>query len=137
MSKIFPLSVCVGIAATACLLLTGCLGSGDGLVPVTGKVTFDGAPIEDGRIQFRSIEGDQRAFAGVIENGEYTVRVEPGPTAVEIRASRLIEGKFDESNPGEPAPMGEMYIPEKYNSRTELEVTVEGSEVQKDFELTS
>ncbi len=137
MPKALPLSLCAGVSAVACLLLAGCLGSGDGLVPVTGEVSFDGTPVEDGRIQFRSLEGDRRAYSGVIEDGTYNVRVEPGTASVEIRASRLIEGKFDESNPGERAPMGEMYIPEKYNSRTELEVTVEGSEVKKDFELTS
>jgi len=113
----------------------GCGGSADGLQELTGKVTYNGEPIPEGRIQFRSLDASQHAYAGVIQDGQYTVRIAPGPAAVEIRASRLIPGKYDESNPGERAPVGEMYIPEKYNSRTELQVTIEPSTVSEDFDL--
>ena len=102
---------------------------------LTGKVTYNGEPVPEGRIQFRALDEGQQAYAGTIENGQYLVRVAPGPAAVEIRASRLIPGKFDESNPGEREPVGEMYIPEKYNSRTELQVTIEPSTVAENFDL--
>jgi hypothetical protein len=120
----------------ALLTLVGC-SAGDGLVEVGGTVTFDGAPIQDGRIQFRSTEGDQQAYAGLIENGKYVIRVAPGPALVEVRASRLIPGKFVEANPGEKDPVGEMYIPEKYNSRTELRATVETAKLEQNFDLVS
>ncbi len=113
----------------------GCGGSGDGLQELTGRVTYNGEPIPEGRIQFRALDEGQHAYAGTIENGQYTVRVAPGPTAVEIRASRLIPGKYDESNPGEREPVGEMYIPEKYNSRTELQVTIDPSAETENFDL--
>src|SRR5690606_31258058 len=117
------------------LSLTGC-GSSDGLQMVSGTVSYNGTPLPEGRIQFRSLEGDQKAYAGGIENGEYSVRVAPGPASVEIRASRPVPGKFDESNPGEKEQVGEMYIPEKYNSRTELRVDVQPSTEKENFELT-
>ena len=120
----------------ALLTLVGC-SAGDGLVEIGGTVTFDGEPIPDGRIQFRSTEGDQQAYAGLIENGRYSLRVAPGPASVEVRASRLIPGKFVEVNPGEKDQAGEMYIPEKYNSRTELKVTVETSKPDQNFDLVS
>jgi hypothetical protein len=119
-------------------LAIGCPGGGGlDLQTVTGTVTFDGVPIEDGRIQFRSTEGDQRSFSSVITNGMYEIETATGPMRVEVRASRLIEGKFDESNPDEKVPMGEMYIPAKYNSRSELttEVPTDGDTI--DFDLTS
>ncbi len=122
----------------ACLLspLTGC-GSSDGLVLVSGTVTFDGAPVPEGTIQFRALEGDQKAYASSIIDGKYEARIEPGPASVEVRASRIVEGKFDESNPGEKVPVGEMYIPEKYNSRTSLNVTVESDKLDENFDLLS
>lgn len=118
------------------LTFAGCMGSGDGLVPVTGTVSFDGAPIPEGRIQFRMTEGDRKAYAAQIVDGTYAARVEPGPASVEVRASRLIPGKMDESNPDDPQPVGEMYIPEKYNSRTELTAQIEGATDSEDFALT-
>lgn len=117
------------------LACVGCGGEADGLQELTGRVTYNGEPIPEGRIQFRSLDEGQHAYAGVIENGQYTVRVAPGPAAVEIRASRLIPGKFDESNPGEQQPVGEMYIPAKYNSRTELQVRIDPTTVSEDFAL--
>ena len=119
-------------SSLACM---GCGGDADGLQELTGRVTYNGEPIPEGRIQFRSLDESQHAYAGVIQDGQYTVRVAPGPAAVEVRASRLIPGKYDESNPGEPVPVGEMYIPEKYNSRTELQVRIDESTVSEDFAL--
>lgn len=119
-------------------LLAGCPGgSGLDLQPVTGTVTFDGEPVEDGRVQFREVEGDQRSFSGLIENGKYTMEAMTGKMRVEVRASRIIPGKFDESNPGEKEPIGKMYIPEKYNSRSELTADVPSGGGVIDFTLTS
>ncbi len=115
-------------------VVPGC-GPGDGLAGLTGQVTFDGAPIPEGRIQFHMQSGDQKAFVAPIVDGRYDIRLEPGPAKVEIRASRPVPGKVDRSNPGEEAPMGEMYIPEKYNSRTELSVNVGNGTTESDFDL--
>lgn len=118
-------------------LLVGCPGGGaDGMQKVTGSVTYNGEPIEDGRVQFRQVDGDQRSFSGMIENGKYTIETATGSMLVEVRASKLIPGKFDESNPDEKAPMGKMYIPEKYNSRTELTANVTAGSGPIDFTLT-
>jgi hypothetical protein len=126
----------MGVAVCLLASLSGC-GSSDGLVQVSGLVTYDGAPIPEGTIQFRALEGDQKAYASPSGDGKYEARVEPGPASVEVRASRIVEGKFDESNPGEKVPVGEMYIPEKYNSRTELKVTVESDKLDENFDLVS
>lgn len=117
------------------LMLVGCMGSSDDLVSVSGNVSFDGEPISEGRIQFRMNDGDRKAYSGQIIDGSYLVRVEPGPAKVEVRASRLIPGKMDESNPDDPQPVGEMYIPEKYNSRTELTAQIERPSSTEDFAL--
>lgn len=99
-------------------------------------MTFDGEPVAEGRIQVRGTT-DPRAFSAPIVDGKYATELPVGPTAVEITASRPIPGKFDESNPGERVPVGEMYIPAKYNSQTELKADITSGANVADFALTS
>ena len=102
-------------------LLAGCGGGTDGppMHDVTGQVTFDSEPVKEGRILFRKLDGDRKSYSAEIKDGAYALATEGGKMAVEVTASRLIPGKFDNSN-GTPEPVGEMYIPAKYNAKTEL-----------------
>ncbi|MEN6493383.1 MAG: hypothetical protein ABFD16_03750 [Thermoguttaceae bacterium] len=125
------------VASLTMMVLVGCgAGSGQDLHGVTGKVTFDNEPVKEGRILFRAVDGDQRAFSGPIENGLYKLEARPGKMRVEITASRIVPGKFDTSNPGEKVPIGEMYIPARYNSKTELTAEVKPGSNTADFPLT-
>ena len=119
--------------------VVGCGGGGDGLTlyPVTGTVTFDDQPVSEGRVVFRKKEGDQKAFSGEIKEGKYQLDAEPGKMSVEVVASRPVPGKFDTSN-GTPEPVGEMYIPAKYNEKTTLEAEVKpDGDNEIPFALTS
>lgn len=121
------------------LFLVGCGGGTDGppMYEVSGTANFDGEPIETGRITFRKTEGDGKSFSGDIANGKYSLETEEGKYAVIIIASRIIPGKFDNAN-GTPEPVGEMYIPKKYNDQTELTAEVSSSsEKNIAFDLTS
>ena len=113
------------VVATVILAGVGCADSGTGpkLYTVTGEVTYDNKPVEQGQILFRNQGGDGRAYAGTIENGRYKLECEAGTMRVEITASRPT-GKFKEVNPGEKDPVMEMYIPEKFNSKSTLEAVV-------------
>ncbi|WP_206028661.1 hypothetical protein [Thalassoroseus pseudoceratinae] len=128
------------IGLFAVLLATlGCGGAPEGpaMFGVSGKVTFDGEPIEDGRITFRQTEPPRKAFSSEIVNGEYSLQAEAGAMEVRVIASRPIPGKFDNSN-GTPEPVGEMYIPKKYNDNTELTATVtDEGDNEFNFDLTA
>lgn len=119
--------------ASALVLSTLALGcGGDGgptLYNVSGTVSYDGKPIEQGRIQFRNTGSDGRAYSGEIKNGSYQLRSEAGTMQVEVIATRIIPGKFVKGQNGEPEPIpaAEMYIPAKYNSATKLTAEVKGS----------
>ncbi len=130
--------------ATALLALlamagtTGCGSSGGGpkQYPVSGTVKFDGKPVESGQILFRAVAGDKRGYGGAITNGNYEMTAETGKMTVQITASRIIPGKFDEtSNPGSKEPVGEMYIPARYNTKTELTAEVQAKKNSIDFDL--
>ncbi len=121
------------IAAVAPVFIAGCSSAPEGptMCPVSGTVSFDSEPVSEGRIQFRKAEGDQKAFSGDIKDGKYSLETEAGKMTVAITASRP-SGKFDTSNPDDPPqPIGEMYIPKKYNDETTLtaEVTTSGENV--------
>jgi hypothetical protein len=124
---------------SCCLLAAmGCSSGSTGPkeYPVGGTVTFDGKPVETGRILFRKIGEGDRAYGGEITNGNYSFTSEPGKVKVEITASRIIPGKFDNSN-GTPEPVGEMYIPKQYNSKSTLEAEVKPEGNTLPFELVS
>ncbi|HPM83083.1 MAG TPA: hypothetical protein PLF81_20405 [Candidatus Anammoximicrobium sp.] len=123
-------------ALLAAGMIFGCGSSGLDTNPVSGKVTFDGQPIQEGRITFRGMGSDPRAFSAEIKNGQYQMEAVAGKMKVEIIASRPVPGKFDESNPGEKVPVGEMYIPAKYNSQSELTAEVTSGSNELNFDLT-
>jgi hypothetical protein len=127
------------VLSCSMLLALGCSSgpTGPAEYPVSGTVTLDGKPIETGRILFRKVGDGEHAYRGEITNGNYSFTSEPGKVKVEITASRPVPGKFDTSN-GTPEPMGEMYIPKKYNSQTTLEAEVKSSgDNALPFELVS
>lgn len=124
----------------ACVVLgviTGCSAGSTGprTYPVKGTVTFDGAPVEQGTILFRRLEGDGRGYSGEITNGGYELQAEAGKMRVEITASRAIPGKFTEVNPGEKDPVFEMYVPKVYNAESTLEVDVTAGSNTHAFDL--
>lgn len=129
----------LALIASVILGSLGCTSdtSGPDMHVVQGTVTFDGQPVESGRILFRQTEGDGRAYSTEIVDGSYKLEVKEGPSEIAITASRLIPGKFDHSN-GTPEQMGEMYIPAKYNQKTQLNALVtSGGENQFAFDLLS
>lgn len=127
-----------GLMMVAVLLTTvvGCGEGTGGKAKIAGAVTYQGEAIPEGEIIFTPISGEGETVAGKISQGKYTCDVPPGKAQVRITGYRPVPGKFDTSNPGEKTPLIEMFIPEKYNSRSTLEVTVEGSNSALDFTLT-
>ena len=125
-------------------LTLGC-GGGDGLdrAAVTGKVTLDGTPIEEGSISFLPAGGTQGpATGGQIQNGQYSIAAAEGPVIghhrVEIRASRktgkMITVPMDPSKKVEEVAQ---VVPKQYNSESTLEKDIAAGENVHDFELVS
>jgi hypothetical protein len=129
----------MSLSLSCCLMFigTGCGGGSGGpkLYKVTGSVSYNGEPIKEGRIVFRkSGSPSGQSYSAPIADGNYSLESEAGAMVVEITGSRIIPGKFDKSN-GTPEPLGEMYIPAKYNSATKLTATVESKTNTIPFQL--
>ena len=128
------------------LIAAGCGGGTDGpeRFPVTGKVTINGEPLDDGSIQFIPEAGTDGPSSGApITNGAYTIPAEKGPVAgqylVQIRGTKKT-GKQIEAGP--PNPPGTMVdevvqaVPAEYNSNSTLKATIkEGPNEDVNFQL--
>jgi hypothetical protein len=128
--------------------LAGCGSDGPARAVVVGKVTYQGQPVADGEIRFTPIKGTTGPLSVVkIVDGQFRAdRLGGVPVAtqrVEIlayRADPRYKGQEKNKPPMYSAaewPPKVQYLPEKYNTKTELEAVVEAGrgEVRHDFEL--
>ena len=135
-------------AALLAIVIAGCGGQeGPQRVVVSGAVTYQGQPVSEGKIRFSPAEGTEAPPSGTfIVQGQYVADakggVPVGTHKVQIEAFRP-DPNFQK--PAGPLPTGiteeelgrVQYIPEKYNKRTELQITIPpGSDpITQDFEL--
>jgi hypothetical protein len=146
-----------------CLLSAGCLtgcSSDAKFETVTGAVTLDGKPIEQGTISFESMSAGGavgRRITTAIREGKYRFEAADGPNTgrhkVFISAFRELSastapagkaGKGEQFVRDSTTTVRQNYIPEKYNKKSSLTVEVasepdENGEqnVNVDFELKS
>lgn len=116
-------------AVAVCFSLAGCFGGGgppqknvSDRVPVSGKVTFDGEPIEAGTVTYMNIETGNSAVCeidGGYYESESDLGANPGKNTV------MIVGKPSED--GDPM----------WNGSWTTQVDVGKTEFTEDFEITS
>ena len=117
------------------LALSGC--STDSAAEVSGTVTFDGKPVADGAISFRSPDGSTSTAGGIVKDGKYSAKVPRGTMKVEITGAKVVGQKKVYNTPNSPMmPITEEMLPSKYNVATTLTYEVKPGSQVKDFELT-
>jgi hypothetical protein len=123
----------------------GCGGMSGGRQEVTGTISYDGQPVEEGQIIFEPESDGSRLATGQIKAGKYQIAAEHGPIAgtyrVRIEAYRKKRDPRIPPHPylGEGAEQGvvaEQYLPVEYNARTTLQVEIkDGEENIHNFDL--
>ncbi len=140
---------CTALLAVAGLSLPGCGGAQATIdrQPVSGKITLDGTPLDQGAIRFEPFADTKpRTTAGSpIQNGNYDIPkaggLPPGKYMVSITSSEA--GPPLPTDPAEAMnAAGKMQpkperIPARYNQNTELVVEIKSGSNQHDFPLTS
>lgn len=130
------------------IVLVGCGGGagyeGPQRAEITGAVTLDGKPLEDGSIAFQPRNEDQKPAGGIIAGGQYKIPEGKGPTMGEYDVYITAMGETKEvpvidggEETGEFEVVGEQLIPKKYNEETELNVNVTESVHEFNFDLKS
>lgn len=119
------------------------IGCGSNRIGIEGIVTCDGQPLEQGYISFHphSTTGGPTVGAA-IEGGAFRIAPEqgvlPGGFEVVITASRKSGQQIPDDFSGGMADVFQQYLPERYNSRTELSATINDTGTHTlSFELTT
>jgi hypothetical protein len=138
-----PLAAVVVFAAVATI---GCgTGGGPERAVVSGQVTFRGEPVANGEIRFEPAQGTRANVCGAsIRDGRYRIAnkggVPVGTYRVILRGFRPAGGTSRQRASGDPMS-GEgpavQYLPQQYNERSTLTVTIEsgGRDQTRDFRL--
>jgi hypothetical protein len=96
-------------------------------------VTFAGEPIQEGEIRFQ-VAGHS-AEAGPIRDGLYTARVSPGTATVSIYGYRVSENAGPAPQVTGTEPIKDNFVPERYNTKTELTAEIKGDTNDLSFDL--
>jgi len=126
------------VAAAVAIGVAGCgRANPRDRLPISGKVTLDGAPLDQGAIQFTPLAGKDTVGSGaVIKDGKYETPALRGLPVGKYRV-RINSAQAD---PSAPAPKPDAFmsggptverIPAKYNRKSEevVEVTAGGPNV--------
>jgi len=122
-------------------LLPGCGPPKTNTVKVTGKITIDGNPIEQGAIKFIAVDGATPGGGGTISNGTYYAEVPPGKKKVLVNGQKVV-GKepLYKDMPNSPTrDKLEATTPLVYNNQeaSPLEADIKGETKNLDFDLDS
>ena len=118
-------ALAVLLASAVC---TGCGKSGPRNCKISGAVTLDGVPVQEGGIQFDIVNKGDVPGGAVIVGGRYTTWVSPGPKIVRF----AIAGSREGLAPEDETPNA---TPRKYDKEP-LQIDVRKNGVF-DFPLTS
>ncbi|QDT55141.1 hypothetical protein Pan44_31830 [Caulifigura coniformis] len=125
------------------LSFTGCgpgqAYEGASRFPLSGKVTFDGKPVDGGSISFIPTTESNRVSGAPISQGTYTVPEEKGANAgeyrVEIRWPQPTGKKYKDPDTLEMLSEFKESVPKKYNEQSELKAEVSDANRTFDFDL--
>jgi len=143
-SRFFP-----AVLAGLLVVIAGCNSAKPiaGSVPVSGTVTFNGQPLEQGEVWFAPESGGKgQPATGQIKNGKFTMVTtasSPGVVAGKYKVSIISNKPFTPPKLGTPpdpktGPQPESLIPKKYNDITTsgLEVDVKAATSSLTFALS-
>jgi hypothetical protein len=129
----------IGLLIATCV---GCGKKGPQRAAVSGHVTLDGQPINEGVIQFLPVEGTVGPETGaVITNGQYDIPHERGPivgkSRIELRASKKTGGKIQDPT-GRPGVLTDEYkemFPPSSNTNSSLVREIKDEPNKLDFDI--
>lgn len=123
------LHACVPLACLGLMLTVGCRRRPD-LVPVSGRVTLDGKPLEFGGVMFQPDAGPS-ALAAIGPDGRFTLRYRGRADGAVVGRNRVVVTAYESEQPGyRPPPdaepsAGRCLVPEKYTSVSTTDIVVD------------
>lgn len=127
---------CVLLLSLALPSAAGCSGS-DTEGKINGTVTLDGTPLKEGTVRFVPVDGKSQTASAPIKDGKFSAKVPLGEMRVELSAP-LVTGKhkvYDDPNSPTVEDVAEL-LPDRYNTKSELKITVKKGSQDETFPLT-
>jgi hypothetical protein len=125
----------LSILTLALGFLAGC---GPASATITGEVTVDGKPVENGVISYVPADGNGVPVTATILNGKYEVKTVVGKKSVQISVPVVIGRRKESNSPDAPiVELTEESLPEKYHAKTELTFEVVAGKNTKDWSVES
>ena len=128
----------------AAALAAGCSGDNPlGRKALSGTVTLDGAPLNEGQIEFHPIEQSGVQSGGQIKTGHYSIKAKDGATLGKYRVV------IYDTYPTPPLPPGHMpgddvlpapkpKVPPQWNSKSQQTIEIKkGGPTKFDFDIVT
>jgi hypothetical protein len=82
------------------LVVLGCGRPVTKHVDLTGKVLYQGAPVQGGRVTFVAIEGGYASTGEIDESGEYKINAPPGEVTISVD-NRMVSKEYQSKLPAQ------------------------------------
>jgi hypothetical protein len=127
------------VAPFALLVLALAAGCSSSTPTVDGTVTVDGQLLKEGTITFIPTDPTQGGTAGgLIKDGKFSVQVPLGDMTVKISAPKVVGKRKAYNTPDSPTvDITEELLPARYNTQSQLKITVKKGGQKEKFELTT
>jgi hypothetical protein len=124
-------------AAVALLIAAaaGCSGGSS----VDGTVTLDGQPLKEGTVRFVPVDPNAGGTVGApVKDGKFTAEVPHGEYRVEFSSPKVVGKRKAYDTPDSPVvDIVDELIPARFNTTSDLRVTVKKGGQKETFALTS
>ena len=128
-------AICFLALVMAAAVLPGC---GASTATVSGEVTIDGQPLDNGVIAYAPADGPGASATAVVEKGKYRLQTTPGAKWVQISAPIVVGQRKEYNSPNAPSvDISEERLPERYNAKTELKFELKPGANVKDWTVES
>jgi len=119
---------------SAVVLMGGCTSSPNGTLD--GEVTLDGAALKEGVVRFVPTGGKGATSTAPIKDGSFHASLNAGEYDVQFSSPKVIGKRRMMPDSPEVDDVSEL-IPDKYNAKSDLKVTIQQGTQAKRFELTT
>jgi hypothetical protein len=116
----------------------GCTGS-TATGTVNGIVTLDGQPLKEGVVRFVPADGKSPTASATVTGGKFTAAVSIGVMRVEFSAPKATGRRTKMYNTPDSPMVAEVaeLIPDRFNVKSELRITVKKGSQDESFALKS
>lgn len=101
-------------------MISGCSDGKPSRYPLSGTITFEGAPVPEGTVMFVAVDKRSGNFRAEIVDGKYSLELPAGEKLVMVEASRFV-GPENKSLGVRPR---DQYLPDRYNVESKLTMEV-------------